>query len=116
MPKKLTELDGFDEQNAAILAEMLVDLQTSESVRLQIINELNEAAKTTDFFEVMFNEMLSFCACPTCGHENHWLVPEDRLNTFGWVSSQNDPRVKALTTAKDCETFEEACHKKKNIA
>jgi hypothetical protein len=113
MPKKLTELDGFDERNAAILAEMLVDLQTSEAVRLQIINELNEQSKTSDFFEAMFNEMLSLGECPGCGHQNHWLVPEDKLNTFGWVSSTNDSRVKAHTVEADCPDYMEACSKKK---
>lgn len=116
MPKKKTELDVFDEKNAAVLAEMLVDQQTSENVRLQIINELMEAAKTSDFFETLFTAALSLGECPCCGHENHWLIPEDNLNIFGWVSANNDPRVKVITSAAECPDFQEACAKKKITA
>ena len=115
MSRKKNELDGFDETNASILAEMLIDLNTSEAVRLQIINELNEQSKTSDFFETMFNESLSLGKCE-CGHENHWLIPEDILSQFGYVSYQNDPRVKMQTTAEDCPEFQQACQKKKNTA
>ena len=106
-------LAGFDEKNASALAEMLVDPNTSEAVRLQIINELNEASKDQQFFETMFNESLTLGACPCCLHKNHWLVPEDELNQMGWVTSKEDTRVKTHTDAKDCIEFAEACSKKK---
>jgi hypothetical protein len=106
-------IEDFDEQNAAALAELLVDPSTSESVRLQIINELNEASKSETFFEAMFNEALTLGACPCCHHENHWLVPEDVLNQMGWVTSKEDNRVKTHTDSKDCPEFAEACSKKR---
>jgi hypothetical protein len=106
-------IEGFDEQNASVLAQMLVDPQTSEAIRLQIINELNEASKNETFFEAMFSEALSLGSCPHCMHKNHWLVPEDELNQMGWVTHKEDPRVKRHTDAKDCEEFAEACSKKR---
>lgn len=114
--KKKSAIQGFDETNGAILAEMLADPTTSEAVRLQIINELNEAAKNSDFFETLFIEALSLGRCPCCQHNNHWLVPEDKLAQFGWVSHQNDPRVKMHTTREDCKEYEQACAKKKITA
>jgi hypothetical protein len=109
-------IDGFDEKNASALAEMLVDVATSEAVRLQIINELNTEKKNETFFEAMYNEELSLGPCPRCHHKNHWLIPEDELAQMGWVSYKKDDRVKQHTTAKDCEAFEEACSKKKVTA
>jgi hypothetical protein len=114
--KEGSQIEAFDEKNAAALAEMLVDPQTSEAVRLQIINELNEASKSETFFEAMFSEALSLGACPCCAHKNHWLVPEDDLNQMGWVTSKEDPRVKPHTDSNDCREFSEACSKKKTTA
>lgn len=114
--KTHTLIDGFDEKNAKALAAMLVDRQTSEAVRLQIINELNEASKNDTFFEAIFNETLSLGACPKCHHENHWLIPEDDLAQMGWVSSKVDDRVKRHTDIKDCPEFAESCSKKKTTA
>lgn len=114
--KEKLMIDGFDEANASALAEMLVDPTTSEAVRLQIINELNEASKDNTFFEAMFSEALSLGACPSCHHKNHWLVPEDDLAQMGWVTAKEDPRVPAATTKKECVEFEEACAKKKVTA
>ncbi len=114
--KKNKSIDDFDESNAKALAEMLIDPQTSEAVRLQIINELNEVSKSQSFFETAFNEELSLGACPGCHHENHWLVPEDNLAQMGWVSSQKDPRIKHQTDAKSCPQYAEACSKKKTTA
>ena len=110
--EKKNVVDGFDEANAAALTEMLMDPTTSESVRLQIINELNEASKTATFFEAMFNEELSLGMCPCCHHKNHWLIPEDIKAQFGWVSAEKDQRVKRHTDAKDCPTYQECCSKK----
>lgn len=105
--------EGFDESNAKALTAMLVDPQTSEAVRLQIINELNDNAKTSSFFESMFNEMLSLGACPHCHHENHWLIPEDDLAQMGWVTPEKDARVTRNTDIKSCPEYMEACAKKK---
>lgn len=105
--------EGFDEANASVLSDMLVDRQTSEAIRLQIINELNEATKTDTFFEAIFNEALSFGPCPCCGHENHWLVPEDNLSQMGWVTSDKDSRVPRHTDSKTCSQWAEACSKKR---
>ena len=116
MADKKTLIEGFDEQNAAALAVMLVDPNTSEAVRLMIINELNDSAKSETFFETLKNEALSLGACPHCHHKNHWLIPEDELNQMGWVSSAEDPRVKTHTDSNDCREFAEACSKKKTTA
>ena len=104
---------GFDEANAKILTEMLVDPKTPEANRLQIINELNEEAKTSTFFEAMFNEMLSWGKCPHCCHENHWLIPEDDLSQMGWVTHEKDDRVPRNTDIRSCPEFAEACSKKR---
>lgn len=106
----------FDEKNAKALTDMLTDPHTSEPVRIQIINELNEQSKNQTFFETIFNEELSFGECPCCKHQNHWLIPEDELSQMGWVSHRKDPRVKKHTTSKDCQEFAEACSKKKTTA
>lgn len=116
MGDKKIEIDGFDEANAATLAELLVDPSTSEAVRLQIINELNEASKNETFFEAMFNEVLSLGACPCCHHKNHWLIPEDDLNQMGWVSYKKDTRVKEKPDRRSCPDYQEACSKKKTTA
>lgn len=114
--KSSTLIEGFDELNAKVLSEMLIDPQTSEAIRLQIINELNEASKNDTFFESMFTELLSFGACPCCHHENHWLIPEDDLTQMGWVTYEKDDRVPRHTSQADCPEFAEACIKKRVTA
>jgi hypothetical protein len=111
--EKGASIDGFNEDNAKALTEILVDPATPESVRLQIINELNEAEKSNSFFETMFNELLTLGACPNCCHENHWLVPEDDLSQMGWVTPDKDKRVPKHTDKHSCPTYQEACSKKK---
>jgi hypothetical protein len=108
-----TDSGSFDENNAAALADLLVNPATSKTVQLQIINEILESSKEETFFETMIQEEMSLGNCSFCGHQNHWLVPEDDLNTLGWVSYEKDTRVKQNTTIKDCEEFQEACLKKK---
>ncbi len=103
---------GFDEANAQVLAEMLVDPKTPESSRLQIINELNESEKHSSFFETMFSGELSWGKCPHCHHENHWLVPEDDLVQMGWVTYEKDDRVPRNTDIRSCPEYAEACIKK----
>ena len=114
--KKKSVIDDFDEANATALLEMLADPVTSEPVRLQIINEILEQTKDNSFFETMFKENMSQARCPSCGHENHWLIPEDDLNIMGYVSAEKDQRVKFQTTGDDCATYQEACSKKKVTA
>jgi hypothetical protein len=106
----------FDEENASALAEMLADPVTSENVRIQIIQSLLEEGKDITFFETMFKEAMSLAACTFCGHENHWLIPEDELNQMGWVSYEQDNRVPRNPSKKDCREFQEACAKKKTTA
>ncbi len=107
---------GFDEANAEVLTDMLVDPKTPESSRLQIINELNDNAKTSSFFEAMFMEELSLGKCPHCCHESHWLIPEDDLAQMGWVTPEKDPRVPRNTDIRICPEFAEACSKKRITA
>ncbi len=113
MGDKKTSIDGFNESNAEALTEILINPATPESVRPQIINELNENEKTNSFFEAMFKEMLTLGACPHCHHENHWLIPEDDLSQMGWVTHEKDSRVPRHTDVKSCPPFGEACSKKK---
>ena len=114
--KRDASVEQFDEANAAALANMLIDPQTSENVRIQIINELNAADNSNSFFETMFAEQLTLANCPNCLHTNHWLIPEDDLNQMGWVSSLEDKRVKPNTSKYDCSEYQEACAKKKVTA
>ncbi len=109
-----TDTDGFDADNAKALTEMLVNPQTSEAVRLQIINELNEEAKSDSFFETMYSALLSLGRCPHCAHENHWLIPEDDLAQMGWVTPDKDDRVPKHTDKNSCPQFMEACSKQKS--
>lgn len=111
--KKEVSIDGFNESNAKALTEILIDPATPESVRLQIINELNESEKSNSFFETMFKELLTVGACPCCHHENHWLIPEDDLSQMGWVTPEKDSRVPQHTDKNSCPDFAEACAKKK---
>lgn len=109
-------MDDFDEQNAAALAEMLADPQTSEAVRLQIINEILESEKGASFFDMMVQEAMTLGNCPHCTHRNHWLVPEEELNIRGWITYEQDSRVKQHTSEDTCKEFAEACSKKRVTA
>lgn len=111
--EKSQNIESFDEKNASALVDMLTDLNTSENIRIQIINELNEAQKDQPFFETMFIEEMSLGACPHCNHKNHFLIPEDVLSQMGWVTHKEDKRVRAHTTSHTCPEFAEACKKKK---
>lgn len=109
----MADITDFDEANAKVLAEILVDPATGERIRMQIIGKLLEEDGSDSFFEAMFAEDISRANCPMCDHENFWLIPEDELNQMGWVTSDLDSRVPANTTSKDCKEFQEACKKKK---
>jgi hypothetical protein len=109
-------MDDFDEQNAAALAEMLADPQTSEAVRLQIINEILESERGASFFDLMVQESMTLGNCPNCKHRNHWLVPEEELNIRGWITHEEDSRCHQHTNEEICPEFSEACMKKRVTA
>lgn len=104
--------DTLDAKNASVLAELVVDPLTTDHSRVAILNMLLATVQEKDFFTTMFKDGLSLGECPDCGHQRHWLIPEDILNTMGWVSSDEDPRVKRHTTKEDCPEYQEACSKK----
>lgn len=110
---KITEM--MDAKNASVLAELVVDPLTTDHSRVAILNMLLSTVQEKDFFTTMFKDGLSLGECPECGHQNHWLIPEDILNTMGFVTHNEDPRVDAHTTKEDCPEFQEACQKKKVI-
>ena len=107
------KFDSLEKDNAEILAELIVDPNTTDTLRVNILNKLLDQTDAENFFETVKAELLSFGACTDCGHENHWLVPEEDLNRMGFVSHEADSRVKRTTTADDCIRFQEACAKKK---
>lgn len=108
-----SKFDSLDKDNAEAMAELLVDPDTPDSLRVQILNKLLDQTDAENFFETIMAELLSFGECPFCGHENNWLVPEQDQNRLGHVSHLIDERVKQHTTAEDCPKYQEACSKKK---
>lgn len=113
MAKNSSKHGSFEKDNAEALASLIVAPETSDNLRVQILNKLLDSTSADNFFDTMLKEDLSYGACPNCGHLNHWLVPEEDMNRAGLVSYQSDPRVKRMTTADDCKRFQEACSKKK---
>jgi hypothetical protein len=111
--KKKVDLTHFDAENAHVLAELVVDPMTSDALRVRILNKLLESSEGQNFFATMFNELLSHGECPGCGHENHWLIPEDELNRMGWMTHEQDERVPRMTDVTTCVKWQEACKKKK---
>lgn len=111
--KTAKQFDSLEKDNAEILAQLIVAPETSDNLRVTILNKLLDSTAADNFFETMVKEDLSFGDCPNCGHKNHWLVPEEDLNRFGHVSYEEDPRVKRMTTEDDCPRWQEACSKKK---
>lgn len=110
------KLSDFHQEQAAILLELALDEMTTEHTRIQVFTKLLETKKDRDFFDAMLKEKLSYGACPECGHENHWLIPENDLNQRNYLTSAHDSRVKNHTTAEDCPEFQEACIAKKTTA
>lgn len=106
-------IDDFDQATAEALGELLADPQTSNAVRLQIINELLDEDKGQSFFDTIFKEEMSKGNCPSCNHENHWAIPEEELNIRGWITHEIDKRVKQHSNEETCKEFAEACSKKK---
>jgi hypothetical protein len=113
MSRKASDVPSVNSENAKVLAELVIDPATPEALRIKILNKLLEASEGSSFFRTMYDEGLSRAACPDCGYESHWLVPEDELNKMGWVSSEKDPRVPKFTNKDTCSTWEEACQKKR---
>lgn len=112
MGKNSLKHGSFEKDNAEALASLIVAPETSDNLRVQILNKLLDSTSADNFFDTMLKEDLSYGACPNCGHKNHWLVPEEDKNRMGWISHQEDSRVKRMTTAQDCKRFQEACGKK----
>jgi hypothetical protein len=111
MANKNTEI--FDKQNAEVMAELIVDPSTTDILKVNIIQKILESREGINFFQTMFEEILSFGACPCCGHENHWAIPEDQLNQMGWVTSQIDKKVSENTDEENCPQWQQACAKKR---
>lgn len=115
MARKASDIPSVNAENAKVLAELVIEPTTPEALRIKILNKLLEASEGSSFFRTMFEEKLSFAECPECGHENHWLIPEDELNKMGYVSHERDSRVPRATNSETCTSWEEACAKKKVI-
>ena len=77
---------AMNEANAAVLTELIVGPNISGSLQIQAMQKLMAEKEDQSFFGTMFEELLTFGACPSCKHENHWLIPEDDLNIMGYVS------------------------------
>lgn len=107
------KIDAIDQQNAKVLADLVVDQGTTDQLRVKIIQKLLETREGQSFFKTMYEEGLSFGGCPCCGHQNYWGIPEDVLNTMGWVSYEKDPEVPQHTNEEICPKFQESCQKKK---
>jgi len=105
--------DKLDDKNAKALVSILLDQDTPETTKMQVISHLISAKAGQDFFKTLFEEGLSYGECPKCNHKNHWIIPEDSLNKMGYVSSTRDSRVPEATTAESCRDFSQACKKKK---
>ena len=101
------------EKNAKVLTDLIIDGQTTTHLQVKILNKLLEGREDAGYFETMFAEKMTLASCPSCGHQNHWFIPEDELNRMDWVTAHKDPRVKATPTEEDCSLFHEACTKRK---
>ena len=112
-PKKSRSTGTLEAQNAQIMANMVVDEDTTEYLKIKILNKLLESKASFNFFPTMFSENMSLGNCPECGHENHFLIPEDELNKLGWVTHKLDPEVPEYASEEVCPTFQESCGKKK---
>ena len=110
---KATPKETLEQANARTLAELAVDSQTSEDLRVKIIQKLLDNTQHGNFNATVYAEGLSAGHCPKCNHFQHWLVPEANLNEMGWVTSDKDKKVVRQTKSKDCARYAEACKKKK---
>jgi len=105
--------ESLIERNAQVLTDLVLDESTPPYLQIKMINKLLESRRDDTFFATMLTEMISYGACPSCGHENHWAIPELELNKMGFVSHERDPRVRKNTKKEDCSKWAEACTKKK---
>src|SRR5258706_14237596 len=112
MGKKNRSFDTLDQSNINIMIELIVDPNTTEALRVKILNKLLGATEAEDFFETIAKEKLDFGPCPCCGHENDWLTPEEALNRMGIATHQRDDRVKRMTTEADWPRWQQACGQK----
>jgi hypothetical protein len=102
-----------DEQLISILSELVADPKTTDVLRVKIIDRLLEETDGVSFFATMLQNDISKGACPCCGHENFWLIPEDELNKLGVVTHRMDPRVPEVSSEATCSKYQEACIKRK---
>lgn len=111
--KKDDSIEIREVKDAKVMADLIVDPNTSDHLRVTIINKLLETRENPNFFDTMFEEKMSFGECPCCGLELHWAIPEDALNKMGWVTHEKDPGVPKHTSEEICPEWEESCAKKK---
>ena len=107
------KVETLDRANAKVLAELVVDPQTTERLKVQILNKLTEGREGQDFFLTLFEEALSLGNCPYCNLQSHWGIPENNLNEMSWVSYKRDPRVHEHSSEEICSDYQESCLKKK---
>lgn len=110
------KIEILDKENAEVFTELIVSPDTNDPLRTSIIEKILESREGQGYFKTMLEENLSAGECPGCGHLNHWLIPEETLNSMGYVTHEHDSRVAATPNAEVCSTFEEACPKKKVIS
>lgn len=104
---------GIHGESQKALMAILADVDTPADVQVKILAQMLDTKGGSTFFETMFRDLSSFGACPCCGHENHWAIPEQELNLMGFVSAERDPRVHRETNKNICASYEQACPKKK---
>lgn len=111
MAKK--EEDFLDFQNVRVMADMVADQDTPESLRIKIINKLVESKSDNNFFKAIFDQKLSYGKCPKCHISSHWLIPEVELNKFGYVTREHFPEIPEYPDEKSCPKWQQSCVKKK---
>jgi len=113
MSTNKSKILALNEANAAVLVEIITAPNISETLRIQAMEKLTASKGDSSFFRTMLDEKLTLGECSSCGHTNHWLVPEEELNQMGYVSKDEDERVPEYTDAETCPEFQQSCLKKK---
>lgn len=113
MAKSEKSIETREAIDAKVMADLIADPETSEHLRITIINKLLDTQESEDFFPTLMEENMSRGECPECGHDNHFLIPEDVLNKMGWVTHEKDPKVSEHTTEETCPQWQQSCRKKK---
>lgn len=112
----MKEISEFlDQENAQAIVDIIADPKTTEDIRIKLIRKILEAKHSDNFFRTIFEEKLSYGACPNCNSFNHWLIPETELNKIGYVSHEEDKRIPQFTTSESCPKYAQACKKKKIV-